>query len=1053
MKKSLLIFPVILVFLFGSLAAKSNETYFKFQIDSKEMLSKISRVISIDNVVGDTVYAYANERELSEFGQFGYHYEVLPRPSTLIVPEMSSDKSDILDWNVYPTYDAYVSMMNQFAADYPTLCQIHNVGTTVDGRALLFLEISDNVGTDEDEPEVLFTSSIHGDETTGYVTMLRFADSLLTAYGTDTRITNLVDNTEIWICPLANPDGTYAGGNSSVYSATRYNSNGYDLNRNFPDPEDGPTPGGTRQIETQEMMDFAEAHSFVIGANFHGGEEVLNYPWDTWARLHTDNTWMVQVCRQFADTAQYYSPTGYLTGLNNGITNGYAWYTISGGRQDFMNYWQGCREVTMEISGTKLVPASSLPNYWVYLKTSLLDWSEQTLYGIRGIVTDANSGMPVLAMVRLLGHDSDADSSMVYTDPDVGDYHRMIEAGTYNVEFSAPGYYTDTVTAVSVYFQQATRVDVQLTALPNEPDLAYAGHNGGLVDPGDNVSANITLMNNGAGISFNTVGVLSSDDPYVTVTQPTSGYPNIGALGGTAVSNDQYQFSVDGSCPTNYTAQFRMDVTADGGYVDSIFFSIMVGQQIEDFETGNFSQFPWVMGGTQNWLVTTSSPYEGTYCGTSGDIGDGQTSSMSLTAEVLSSGNITFHYKVSSESGWDYLHFYIDGNEQDKWAGSVAWTEASYPVTVGTHTFKWEYTKDGSQSSGSDCGWVDKIIFPPLLIAPEITTLSLPDWTAGMMYSQTLEATGGTGALTWSDKNGDLEGTGFSLSSSGLLSGIPAAAGPISFTAEVTDAADVTDESLFSFEINPMPAIQTETLPDWTQGRSYSQQLAGTGGTGTLTWIDENSNLTGTGLSLSTTGILSGVPTITGQIHFTAKLTDAIGAFDEQTYDFYVNPSMVITVDALPDGIVGQPYSFQLTSTGGTGTKIWSDKYNGLDGSGLALSEDGLLSGTPVVPGSSGFYAEIEDETGAKVNKQLGYQIDLAYICGDANADESVNVSDAVFIINYVFVGGDTPNPIESADANCDSSVNVSDAVYIINFVFVGGNDPCDTNGDSIPDC
>ena len=108
---------------------------------------------------------------------------------------------------------------------------------------------------------------------TGAVLMLRLIDSLLTTYGSDTRITNMVDEMEIWINPLANPDGTYNGGNHTVSGATRGNANGYDLNRNFPDPEDGPTPGGTRQIETTHMMNIATAHNFVLSMNFHGGAE------------------------------------------------------------------------------------------------------------------------------------------------------------------------------------------------------------------------------------------------------------------------------------------------------------------------------------------------------------------------------------------------------------------------------------------------------------------------------------------------------------------------------------------------------------------------------------------------------------------------------------------------------------------------------------------------------------------------------------------------------------------------------------------------------------
>jgi hypothetical protein len=75
------------------------------------------------------------------------------------------------------------------------------------------------------------------------------------------------------------------------------------------------------------------------------------------------------------------------------------------------------------------------------------------------------------------------------------------------------------------------------------------------------------------------------------------------------------------------------------------------------------------------------------------------------------------------------------------------------------------------------------------------------------------------------------------------------------------------------------------------------------------------------------------------------------------------------------------------------------------------------------------------------------------FICGDTNGDGNVNVSDAVWIINYVFIGGDPPDPIEAGDCNCDGNCNVSDAVYVINYVFIGGNAPCDTNGDDIPDC
>ena len=75
------------------------------------------------------------------------------------------------------------------------------------------------------------------------------------------------------------------------------------------------------------------------------------------------------------------------------------------------------------------------------------------------------------------------------------------------------------------------------------------------------------------------------------------------------------------------------------------------------------------------------------------------------------------------------------------------------------------------------------------------------------------------------------------------------------------------------------------------------------------------------------------------------------------------------------------------------------------------------------------------------------------YICGDVNDDENVNVSDAVRIVNYVFIGGDPPDPLSVGDCNCDGTCNVSDAVSVINFVFIGGYEPCDPDMDGIPEC
>jgi len=442
---------------------RRGEVYFSFKLTDFSKLSALSREISVSNIKGDTVFAYANQKEFSDFNRSGINYVVLTAPSELQAVQMTDNPKQVLTWNYYPTYPAYESLMQQFASDHPEICKMITITTLASGRKILALQISDNVNTEESEPEFLFSSTIHGNETTGYILMLHLADYLLTNYGTDQRITNMVNNFNIVICPLANPDGTYKGGNNTVDGATRYNANNVDLNRNYPDPQDGPHPDGNEwQPETVAFMDFAGQNTFTMGANFHSGAEVVNYPWDTWSKLSADNAWWTYVCHEYADTVHLNSPVGYMTLYPSGITNGFAWYRITGGRQDYMNYYQHCRESTIELSDAYILPASELIPYWNYNYRSFLNYIEQSGYGLRGLVTDSMSGDPLYAKIYI--SDFDKDSSFVYTDPQVGDYHRLLKGGSYDVTFSASGYLPKTI-PIEITDKQTTMLDVQLSKI------------------------------------------------------------------------------------------------------------------------------------------------------------------------------------------------------------------------------------------------------------------------------------------------------------------------------------------------------------------------------------------------------------------------------------------------------------------------------------------------------------------------------------------------------------------------------------------------------------
>ncbi|MCF6241957.1 MAG: carboxypeptidase regulatory-like domain-containing protein [Bacteroidales bacterium] len=437
---------------------KRGEAYVLIKLPDKKTIYRLNKVVSIDRestLRKNYVYAYVSKSQFDEFNLLGLDYSVQTAPSLKLAATMCPDLTSVKNWNCYPTYNQYIDLLIEFATNYPNLCKLDTIGTSVTGRLIPVLKISDNVSLDEEEPAFFYSSTMHGDEVTGYVLMLRLIDYLLSNYQNDARVKKLIDSTEIWINPLANPDGTYSSGNTDITGATRANANGIDLNRDFPYPGNENSP---YQKETQDMMSFMEKHHFILASNFHGGAEVVNYPWDTWSTRHADDDWYIKISRQYADTAQANS-TGYMTDLQNGITNGYDWYPIAGGRQDYANYYLHSRETTIELSSTKLPDASSLPAFWEYNYRSLLNYIDRVHFGIYGKITDTE-GNPVRAKISIENHD--ADSSEVYSNPENGMYYRMIAGGTYNITYSASGYDSLTKSNVLIGDDEQIRIDVVL---------------------------------------------------------------------------------------------------------------------------------------------------------------------------------------------------------------------------------------------------------------------------------------------------------------------------------------------------------------------------------------------------------------------------------------------------------------------------------------------------------------------------------------------------------------------------------------------------------------
>jgi hypothetical protein len=170
---------------------------------------------------------------------------------------------------------------------------------------------------------------------------------------------------------------------------------------------------------------------------------------------------------------------------------------------------------------------------------------------------------------------------------------------------------------------------------------------------------------------------------------------------------------------------------------------------------------------------------------------------------------------------------------------------------------------------------------------------------------------------------------------------------------------------------------------------------------------------------------------------------DGVGDTEEMPFTITINAAVNITTTSLPNGIQGEPYSQQMTLTGGTAPISWSDKDGGLVGTGLAISSGGLVSGTPASAGPMIFIARAVDTAGSQDEQVLSITVEPPYLCGDADNSDLVNIADLVYLVAYIFNSGPAPIPPASGDANCTPPVNIADVVYLIAYIFSGGPAPC----------
>ncbi|XP_049952282.1 carboxypeptidase M isoform X1 [Schistocerca serialis cubense] len=387
----------------------------------------------------------------------------------------------------YHNYDRMTKFLRMTSVKFPTLTALYSIGKSVQNRDLWVMVVSSSpyehmIG----KPDVKYVANMHGNEAVGRELMLHLIHYLVTSYHTDPYIKWLLDNTRIHILPSMNPDGFEVAREGQCDGGQgRYNARGFDLNRNFPDYFKQNNKRG--QPETDAVKEWISKIQFVLSGGLHGGALVASYPFD-----NTPNSMFQSyastpsltpdddVFRHLALTYSENHPVMRLGGackpgapsFSRGITNGAAWYPLTGGMQDFNYVWYGCMEITLELSCCKYPRASELPRYWEENRMSLVKFLAEAHRGIHGFVMDENGNPIEKASLKIKSRDVGFQTTKY------GEFWRILLPGVYKLEVYADGYIPREL-EFTVVEQHPTLLNVTLHPAKRQDNFYRPTHHSG----------------------------------------------------------------------------------------------------------------------------------------------------------------------------------------------------------------------------------------------------------------------------------------------------------------------------------------------------------------------------------------------------------------------------------------------------------------------------------------------------------------------------------------------------------------------------------------------
>ncbi|MFC2121862.1 M14 family zinc carboxypeptidase, partial [Bacteroidota bacterium] len=407
------------------------------------------------------------QKELEEIHKRGFKTELIS----------NGLKSYIVE-NEYRSNEEISNLLNTYHQMFPDLTKIETIGYSESlGIKIQAIKISYNPEVDEDEPTVMYNGMHHAREPVGAESCLTLIEYLLNAYGSNQNVTRWVENYEIWIIPTVNTEGwDYLYNNNLVNPWWRKNlkdnngdnifnplEDGVDLNRNyhnrfFQGGDSSPDSWVYRgknpfsESETQAIRDLAQDKKFVCSISYHSYGEIVLYPWSD----HTpaDQDLLIEMVENIAGRIlkvtgnTYYNPSA--TGYNSGMSMN--WMYAKNGTIEFII--ETCDEFMPVGEKARIVAQRNLSG-----ALYLLERMEGP--GITGTIKDSETNLPLAASVKVVEH-FDPDMYPRKANDKFGRYNRLLQNGSYTLEFSKDGYISQTINNVVVKDDEMTQLNVIL---------------------------------------------------------------------------------------------------------------------------------------------------------------------------------------------------------------------------------------------------------------------------------------------------------------------------------------------------------------------------------------------------------------------------------------------------------------------------------------------------------------------------------------------------------------------------------------------------------------